>query len=333
MIDQDGLDRLASRALEFAPGAGDSAFAAMLDFARAVLDERGPVTLRPPGDLPPDRLCCAITVVGSTMALGEQPPRGDEPLRAVRALENRLGKPIGAVAALNAAAENPLLAVITAAQCGVPLADGDGTGRVFPLLEQTTFAIGGVAPAPLAVASSLGDVALVDTAPHRVEDLVRPLVLAQGGWAVAACYPMSTEELAATLVPGTLSAMLDPAPPQREVRTLCRGRIAVVEHSARRHPRLPSRPASVVIHELGGLERLVRLEAHNEVVLALTDGAVAASVPDLICLLSVDDGMVVDIDAATAGMEVIVVVLPAAPAWHTEEGHRIGGLEAFGIAR
>ncbi|MER5420026.1 S-methyl thiohydantoin desulfurase domain-containing protein [Streptosporangium roseum] len=66
-----------------------------------------------------------------------------------------------------------------------------------------------------------------------------------------------------------------------------------------------------------GLGRLVRLEAHNEIVLAPADGAVGAMAPDRICMISAVDGVVVDVDKAYPGLEVEVMVVRAAPAWHT----------------
>lgn len=337
VISKATLDRYAAGSRLFAAGAADSAFHLALDWARAVLGQG--VELVAPGDLAAGTRCVAVSLVGSTTALGEQLPTGQEPLAAVRALERRIGEPVGAVVALNLAAENALLPVITAAELGVPLIDGDGTGRVFPLLEQTTFAIGGVAATPLALAGPAGDVVVLDAAPSRVEDLVRPLVLALGGWAVAACYPMRADRLGEVLVPGTVGRLLEAGTPGAPrsvaapygVRTLCRGTITAVEDSSGHRATLPSLPSSIVVRESEGLGRLVRLEAHNEIVLALADGAAVAMAPDQICMISALDGMVVDVDRAVPGTRVEVMVVTAPPVWHTPEGRALGGLPAFGV--
>lgn len=339
VIDEDGLARLSAGARMFATGAAESAHTLTLDWAGSLI---GPgVELVTAEGLAPDTLCVAVSLVGSTTALGEQLPRGDEPARAVRALERRLGERAGAVVALNLAAENALVPLIAAAQLGVPLVDGDGTGRVFPLLEQTTYALGGMSPAPLALAGGSGELVLLETAGDRVEELMRPVVLSVGGWAVAACYPMAAGDLARVLVPGTVSLLLragEPGAPRSTaapfgVRTLCRGRILTVEGSTGHGAdvSLPSLPSSIVVQETEGLRRLVRLEAHNEIVLALADGAAVAMTPDQICMISTADGMVVDVDKAVPGLEVDVMVVKAAPVWHTDRGQRLGGLQAFGI--
>ncbi|MEV4176893.1 DUF917 domain-containing protein [Nonomuraea sp. NPDC049709] len=339
LIDRDGLGRFSEGSRLFATGAADSSYNLALDWARSVVG-RG-VELVAAGELAPDTLCVAISLVGSTTALGEQLPAGDEPERAVRALERRLGERAGAVVALNLAAENALVPLIGAAALGVPLVDGDGTGRVFPLVEQTTYALGGMSPVPLALAGGSGELVLLETGAGRVEELLRPVVLSVGGWAVAACYPMAAGDLARVLVPGTVSLLMragEPGVPRSAaapygVRTLCRGRILAVEGSTGHGSdlALPSLPSSIVLRESEGLRRLVRLEAHNEIVLALADGAVVATVPDQICMISTADGMVVDVDKAEPGLELDIMVVRAAPVWHTDRGLALGGPRAFGI--
>ncbi|GAA2207583.1 DUF917 domain-containing protein [Nonomuraea monospora] len=339
LIDLDGLGRFSAGSRLFATGAAQSSYNLAYDWAASVVG-RG-VELVGAGELAPETLCLVVSLVGSTTALGEQLPAGDEPERAVRALERRLGERAGAVAALNLAAENALIPLIAAAGLGLPMVDGDGTGRVFPLVEQTTYTLGGMSAAPLALAGGSGELVLLETAADRVEELLRPVVLSVGGWAVAACYPMAARDLARVLVPGTVSLLMragEPGAPRSAaapygVRTLCRGRIQAVEGSTGHGGELalPSLPSSIVVRESEGLRRLVRLEAHNEIVLALADGAVVATVPDQICMISTGDGMVVDVDKAEPGLEVDIMVVKAAPVWHTERGLALGGPRAFGI--
>ncbi|QFY10599.1 DUF917 family protein [Nonomuraea phyllanthi] len=339
VIDRDEMGRLSAGSRVFAIGTEESAYRLTLDWAHSVIGSG--VELVTAGEADPGTLCVSITLVGSTTALGEQLPTGDEPARAVRALERRLGERAGAVVALNLAAENALVPLIAAAQLGVPLIDGDGTGRVFPLVEQTTYALGGLSPAPLALAGGSGELVLLETPGDRVEELLRPVVLSFGGWGVAACYPMTAGELARVVVPGTVSLLLRagaPGAPRSAaapygVRTLCRGRILAVEGSTGHGAdlALPSLPSSIVVQESAGLRRLVRLEAHNEIVLALADGAPVAMAPDQICMISTEGGMVVDVDKAEPGLEVEVMVVRAAPVWHTDRGQALGGLRAFGL--
>ncbi|MFD4373888.1 DUF917 domain-containing protein [Streptomyces sp. NPDC058486] len=359
----DDLEDLAVGARVLAAGTEESAYRVALDWAAAELAAHGPVPLLPVDRLPGTGLCVAVTLAGASAALAEQLPTGEEPVRAVRAVERVAGRAAEAVVPLNAAAENALIALATAARCGLPLVDGDGCGRVLPLLEQTLFTLAGVAPAPLALATPSGDVVAVESARGRVEDLVRPLVLASGGWAVAAAYPMDGARLASCLVPGTVSrAVAAGAATGRtrfapwRPRSLCRGRIVAVEQSAGAYENyenpaagpvpllpggvpgsvsgslsgglpdsvpLPSRPTSVLVEEDEGLRRRFRLEAHNEILLVLADGAPAASLPDQILMLSATDRRVLDVERAMPGTAVEVVVIEAPAAWYTPEGRAL----------
>jgi DUF917 family protein len=337
VITRETLPLLANGSRLLATGATESSYQIAYDWAMDVLSDVS-VPLVTAADLPADTMCVAVSLVGSTTAMEEQLPSGDEPIRVVRALEHRLGQRVGAVVALNLAAENALLPVITAAMAGVPLVDGDGSGRVFPLVEQTTYTLGGISATPLAFAGPGGELVVVET--DRLEQLLRPVVLSVGGWGLAACYPMSAAALASSVVPGTVGRLMRAGGPSATralaapygLSTLCRGRIVSVETSSGhgRVQSLPSSPTSIVVLESDGLRRLVRLEAHNEIVLALADGSPVAMVPDQVCMLAAD-GSVVDVDMAVEGQEVEVVVVTAPPAWHTERGRALGGLSAFGV--
>lgn len=329
-IGLDLLDDLAEGARGLAVGAAESSFALTRDWAAAALADTAGVRVVAANELPAEAMCVAITLVGSTTALGEQLPAGDEPVRAVRALEQRLGARAEAIVALNLAAENALLPLITAALLDLPLVDGDGCGRVFPLVEQTTYALNGINPTPLALAGPGGELVVFEA--PRLQPLLSPVVLACGGWGIAACYPMTAGDLARAVVPGTLSRLLTGARPG--ARRLCRGRIVSVESTTGHASELslPSRPSSIVITETGRPHRLFRLAAHNEIVVAFADGAPVASAPDQLLMVAEPGGAVVDVDAARVDLEVSVLVVPAAPAWHTDVGRALAGPAALGFS-
>ncbi|MFD1050682.1 DUF917 family protein, partial [Kibdelosporangium lantanae] len=85
VISRDTLPLLASGSRLLATGATASSFQIAYDWAMDVLSD-GSVPLVAAADLPADTLCVAISLVGSTTAMEEQLPCGDEPARVVRAL-------------------------------------------------------------------------------------------------------------------------------------------------------------------------------------------------------------------------------------------------------
>lgn len=207
-LDAEDVDALAEGSTVLAEGSEESALAVARDWARAAVRERGRVPLLAPSRLPADLACATVTLVGSSAALAEQLPSGREAASALEALTRCTGRRPDALVALNSAAENAMLAAAAAADSGTSLVDGDACGRVFPLLEQTTFTLDGHAPLPLAMTTSTGDVVVIEHAGTRIENLVRPLVMAAGGWALVVCYPMPGDAVARGAVPGSFTRLL-----------------------------------------------------------------------------------------------------------------------------
>ncbi|MDS1270301.1 DUF917 domain-containing protein [Lipingzhangella sp. LS1_29] len=364
-ITLDELDDLVIGAELFSSGGGgtDGPADSLLDWARQAL-ARGPVRLlgpdRNPGQAPeahaddpgnraqhPD--CVAVLLVGTPTMLEEHLPTGNETRAAVAALERWTGGSLRAIAPLNIAGVNCLPAVITAAQLDLPLLDIDGMGRGFPLVEQTTYALDGIDPTPLAVAGGNGEVVVVDQPAASLESMLRPLVLGCGGWVICACYPARVSRFLRAGIPGSINRAIQAGHALRHPgdttsdghalarrlggRLLCRGRVVDVEYSPDRRS-TTSHPASVsslVIEEAERARRIVRLEAHNEILLALADGGVIGSVPDIICLVGQHFRRVIDIEQVTPGLDVDVILLPAAHHWHTAPGMALAGPAAFGL--
>ncbi|MET8992029.1 DUF917 domain-containing protein [Nonomuraea wenchangensis] len=353
-----------------------------IDFAGVwlgdILAHTGPVRLVAAGDLDPGTVCAAIGAMGSTTAMAELPPSGDEPAVLARSLEGRCG-PLGAVLPLNAASVNALFPVAAAALLGLPLIDCDGMGRVFPLIHQTTFELAGLSLAPMAAVSAGYDSLLLETGSARAERLARVVAQSAGGWLLCALYPTRVGELAGVAIPGSMSRVLEvgrvllahapgrpawtggpPHPPwengpsyeggpgQRRVvapherllaeltavtgaSVLGGGRLVEIGPSVRQAAALfPGNPVGLAVHDHDS-GRLIRIEAHNELILALSDGSLAAAVPDLLCLLDRGTLRMTGPGRLTAGDLVDVLVVPAAPLWHTIPGLALGGPGAFGF--
>lgn len=315
-----------------------------------MLRQHGPVRLISLAELDDDALCATVGGIGAFPPLLELPPCGDEHVLAVRALETRLGRRLDAVVSLNAAGPNALYPIAVAASFGVPLVDCDGMGRILPLITQTTFSLGGVPIAPLAAASQGGDVLTLETTRARADHLVRGMADASGGFMICALYPATGAQLRECAIPGStsrlmrLGRLLSSVTDRRALltglaravgaRVLCSGRISEVSAPSRsegaRH--YPSAPSSIVVATHEPVERMVRLEAQNELLLALVDGQVAAAVPDMLCLLDRQALRAIGLEHVAVGDDVDVLVIPAAPLWHSPEGLALAGPRAFGFS-
>jgi uncharacterized protein len=347
-IGAEDIPALAAGGRFFASAAAPVSALALTDWVSDLLREHGPVPLLRPGNLPPSSTCAAVGVVGSPIAMAELPPTGDEFVEAVRRLETRVGTRLAGVFPLAAAAVNALTPVVAAAQLGIPLLDADGMGRVFPLVQQTSLHLAGVPVAPVAAVAATGEAVLVEAASGaRAEVVLRAAVTVVGGWAATASHACTSTDLARAGVPGTVSRLLAVGRVLLEggtadqtvsrlaaltgARRVTRGRVVDLEHHTRPSDlAMPAHPSNVIVAEPDG-GRLVRLEAQNDVLLVLADGAVIAAVPDIVCLLDAVRGGVASLDGLEVGDLVEVLVMPSAALWYTPDGLDLVGPRAFGL--
>src|SRR5438067_3028516 len=72
------------------------------------------------------------------------------------------------------------------------------------------------------------------------------------------------------------------------------------------------------------------IQFQNENLIALRDGAVVASVPDLITVLDAETGEPITTETLRYGFRVVVVGMPSAPAWRSDAGLALVGPRVFG---
>jgi DUF917 family protein len=342
------VDSLISGAEFFSSSFAGSSVANVRAWASEVLERRGPVPLVPVANLAPETLCSAVGIAGSVTALAELPPAGDEPVAVLRALESQLGRKVGAVMPLNAATINAVIPVIAAAELGLPLVDCDGMGRILPLINQTSYAVAGLSLTPLSAMSVVRDLISIDTTPPRAELLIRALLSTAGGWLMCALYPTSAKNLATGAITGSMSrvvrvgrvltsatdheAILRGLADTVGASVLGSGRVVELGPSGQRGaPTQPANPTTVVVQEERGRDRLIRLEAQNELLLAVVDGVLTTAVPDLLCLLDRHSLQMKGLERVVVGDDVDVLTVPAAPVWHSEAGLALAGPRAFGL--
>lgn len=347
----DHLDALLSGSQLGVLTAASTFTGALEGWIARLLEERGPIPLIAPHEvadrLGPSAHACAVGLVGSLAALYELPPRGDEPIVAVRQIEHLLDVRMDAVAPLNAAGINAFLAVAAACLLELPLIDADGQGQVLPLIDQSTFALDGLNPAPLVGVGPWGDVVTVQSPQRRGEPVERSALAGAGGWLLTALYPAPAVELAAAGIPGSLSRCIAAGATLRSGRgqlgprlaqqlggrMIGRGQVREIgQHTEPGAPtNQPAGPVSIRLAKTGSAAAEITLEVRNEAVLALVDGTVAGSAPDVICLLDPLRGRTVDLLDLQEGDTVDVLLLPAHERWHTPAGIERAGPAAFGL--
>lgn len=311
------------------------------------------VSVHDPADLPPDAVVVPVGLAGGTSVFVEKLPGGGEFGAAVAAVAAHAGVRPAALMAAEIGGVPGLLVFSAALETGLDVVDADLMGRALPRFDQlTTAAVGGPA-VPFALADATGQVVLLDGMDAAgVERVVRAVVVETGGWAAVALPPIRAGELAGVASLGAvrraltlgrthLALDLPAAPPTVAAalggRLLASGRVVEVL-------RFPGNPPPPAVHGTsrqfgrGSVALLdaatgtvLRLEMENEYLLALADGEIVATTPDLLCVLDRRTGEPIQCDRIRAGGEADAVQLPAAPFWRRGSFIERVSPPAFGI--
>jgi hypothetical protein len=126
---------------------------------------------------------------------------------AVRELAAYTGVQIGALAAVELGASNTPAPLVTAARLGIPLVDGDYSGRAVPQDMQTTYFLKGVKTYPAAITDWWGDVFIMKEAAttEMGERLGKMLAIGSYGSVFVASMLLSAKDTRELVVPGTLT--------------------------------------------------------------------------------------------------------------------------------
>lgn len=330
-IDSTSLDAL-ERGVTLLGSGGGGRTATAATLVRERLDAGGDIVLTAVSDLPGDALVVPIGGIGATAALVEKLPGGNEFRDAVGAVERWTGTVADAAMTIEIGGLNGLFGLVGAEQLGLPCVDADLSGRTLPRLDQFSPVAAGRDLGPVAMGEPGGQVLLLDrSSPAQVERTMRAM-LTFTGWGVIALQPIPARELPGCAVVGSIGAAIELGRLALELgpaelaaaaggRALGQGR--VVEVARRVDPERHDNPGfgrgSVTVQGTAGV--LLRVEMENEYLLALRDGVVIASTPDVLVLLDRRTAVPIACEDVRQGHEVAVLQLPA-PAFWTDPRHR-----------
>ena len=342
LLDEAALRSLARGCAVLGTGGGGDPRIGLL-LALQALEEFGPTELVDLDDLPSDALIMPSGMVGAPTVHIEKIENGGEGEILREQLERLTGRTVAALMPAEIGGSNGLLPLCWAGRMGLPVVDADGMGRAFPLIPQVTMHLAGIDPNPGIMTDERGNV-LIFTAisGHWMERLERSAAVEFGGAGAATEYTMTvaqardgatvrdTYSLAIRIGDALSSAVGDPMGALVEVTggfPLMSGKITDVE---RRTTKGFVR-GSAVIEGLGeDSGRLLRLEIQNEKLVALEQGRVLASVPDLITVLDSETADAIPTERLRYGQRVTVIAMPCAPIWRSPFGLEMAGPRAFG---
>jgi len=348
-ITLDDLEDLALGAAVLGTGGGGDPYIGKL-FARAAIEEHGPVRLLSLEEVPDEVRVLTCGAMGAPTILIEKIASGDEMGLAFDTYEAHTGTKVEAVMPFEAGGINSTIPVMIAAKRGLPLVDADGMGRAFPQLEMETFNVYGVPASPVAIADEQGNTGIIQTdTAAKAEWIARGITIRMGGQAYIANYGMDGQTARRVSVPGTVSLAIGIGRTLREARENHQDMIqALIDFFATTHyeearivgsgkitdvSRRMENGWSVGIATIepfgGGTPMKIRIQNENLVVEQGEE--VLAIVPDLICLLDVDTAEPILTERLRYGQRVNILAVRVPPIMRTPEALAVFGPRAFGL--
>ncbi len=322
-------------------GGGDPGIA--LEAALHEIGLHGPVAVLDVDEVPDDGIIMPCALVGAPTVVAEKLWNGDEALWLRDQLEEVTGKRVRALMVAEIGGVNGVMPVACAARLGLPLVDADGMGRAYPHVNQMALHLRGVSGTPCVVVDVHGNVVVLLTTDNQwLDTVIRSVVAACGGLCVAALYPMGVAEMRDAALRGSVSRALrigaaadgaldDPIVAvcdEAGATELIRGRIVDVE---RRTSGGAVHGSFVTVDVDDPAGRMVRVEFQHENLVALSEGAVLVTAPDVITVLDAHTGAAISNERLRYGQRVAVIAFPCDEVWRTGAGLRLGGPAAFGL--
>lgn len=313
---------------------------------RTEIEARGPQRIIDPANLADDAMVAIVGFIGAPTASIEKLQEGTELLRSVRLLEKHLRTEVDAIGIAEIGGGNSIGPLIAGLQAGLPTIDADGMGRAFPELPMTTFLFNDeIQAAPLAMADAGVNSVVV---PQTVDDawaerIARTVTVCMGASAGLAGFVMTGEQFRRFCIPYTLTLawqighhVLNARKANEDVpdaiaktlhgKVLLRGKISDVN---RRTTEGFAR-GTVTVEGYGDNPEQLQIEFQNEFLIAYLNGEAQVTVPDLICIVTEDEGSPIATELLHYGLRVAVLGVPAPPQLKTERALGIVGPQAFG---
>lgn len=293
--------------------------------ALRLVEEITEVTLVDPEDVSDDSNVAVVAGMGSPVVLLKEGWRGEE-VPALEKLGEVTGKKIYYIVPVETGGFNSITPIHAGALKGLPVIDGDGAGRAIPELEMTMFYIHGIPIAPLALADSKGNSAILyPTDAYMAEELGRAVTTVFGMTAGIACHAMTGKQLKEAVIPGTLSLAEKVGKGIREAKDSRRDVVDAVIKAIDAIVLARGKVAKKTEEVKAGFDygrvfvQDIVVDYKNENMIAWRKDKPIVMVPDSICWLTTDGEPLTNADIKE-GLEVAVIGRKAHEKWRVPQG-------------
>ncbi len=344
LLHPENVEDIALGAAVLGTGGGGDPYIGKLMGIQAIR-EFGPVTLLDLDEIDDDALIVPTAMMGAPTVIVEKLPKGDEIIKAFHALESYLGQDITATMSAEAGGLNSVTPLTVAARLRIPMVDCDGMGRAFPELQMVTATLYGISSTPFAMGDEKGNSAILNTINNRwTETFSRSITIDMGCTALIACYATTGKELKEWAVPNTMTLVEEIGRTIREARSSNRNVVEAVKEVVGGFQVFKGKIVDVQRRTEKGFARgeaiiegvdeydtqTLKLQFQNENLVAIVDGEIMVSVPDLITLLDTETGEPITTEGLRYGFRVTVLGIPCNEKWRTPEGLDLVGPRYFG---
>ncbi len=344
VLSRQDIEDIAVGAAVLGTGGGGDPYLGKL-MALQVLEKGKKIILVDPRDVDNNSFIIAPAFMGTPVTMFEKLPSGLESVKVVHMLEEYFGRKADFLTPIEAGGLNSTIPLYVGAVSERILVDGDGMGRAFPELQMVTFHLYGVKATPMALADEKGNGVILDTVDNFwAEKIARTITIRVGGWASIAIYPMNGRVYKEAVVANTISKAAEIGRAIRESKKHGRNPVDAVLDVTRgyrlfegkivdvsRWIRAGFAKGEVVIEGLNEYKgKKMKIQFQNENLVAILDGEVVASVPDLISILDLETAEPITTERLRYGYRVVVVGIPCDPKWRTPKALEVVGPRYFG---
>jgi DUF917 family protein len=326
-------------------GGGGDPYHSLLE-ARLHYAEGRRVTVLDPLTLSDDALIACVGQMGAPLAMQERMCDGPVIASTLTMMERHIGRKFDAVMLWEVGGNNGFQPILVGALLGLPVVDCDAMGRAFPQADMTTFAICDLPAFPWTMVDIRRNSVIFTEAEDWtwMERMTRRVCAVIGSSAATCKAPRTGAEVKRATCLHTLSWALRIGRTVRAARRAHADPVAALVEAERGLVLFRGKVSDVMRRttegwlrgtvRLDGLDEdaghAFRIDFQNEWSVAWRDDAVAATVPDLICLMDSASGEAIGTETVRFGQRVTVIALRAPPLLTTPKGLRHVGPRAFG---
>ncbi len=339
----EDMKTLATGAAILGTGGGGDPYRGRL-IAELAIAEHGPIRVVQPRELADDDLVVPMWNIGAPVIGIERIEKGDEGVRALRALEEFLGQKAVALSPVEIGGSNSTMPLRVASMTGLPVVDCDGMGRAYPEVQMITPTLFGIPASPAVLTDTAGNAILLQTVDNlQMERIARAVCVQLGGRSAMAGYPMSGRQIKRAMIPGTLSLAFHLGRALEEAQAGQDDPIDAILKVTRGFRLFSGKIVDVNRRLEKGWARgyfdvenqgkTVRVDFQNEFLIAREvgrGGRVLCAAPDLIMSVDSHTGEPITTEMLRYGYRVTLLGMPCDPRWRTPEGIALGGAGYFG---